>query len=201
MHMPRRRGAQWSQPGSGHVSPSSAEALSDLRTKGSPYPRPCPLGPHLPSCLHKRPGRGQPTAPPSPPSGSQSSPNTVIMNRTPTSSAHSPGSLGHSVNTLCLSHLLSYPCCGKEGWATSLGGNRGEWHQEAARPGSPGDSVVKNSPANAGDTVRSLLREDCTCRRATKVRAPQLLSPRVKSPCSETREATAVRSPWAGTGG
>ena len=32
----------------------------------------------------------------------------------------------------------------------------------------PGGPVVKNLPANAGDTVRSLLREDSTCRGATK---------------------------------
>ena len=34
--------------------------------------------------------------------------------------------------------------------------------------GFPGSSVVKNPPANAGDTVRSLLQEDCTHRKATK---------------------------------
>ena len=32
----------------------------------------------------------------------------------------------------------------------------------------PGGAVVKNLPANAGDTVRSLVREDPTCRGATK---------------------------------
>ena len=32
----------------------------------------------------------------------------------------------------------------------------------------PGGTVVKNPPANAGDTVRSLVREDLTCRGATK---------------------------------
>ena len=49
--------------------------------------------------------------------------------------------------------------------------------------------------------VRSPLREDRTCHRTAKARAPQLLSPRAKSPCSETREAAAMRSARAGTGG
>ena len=199
--MPRRKGTQWSQPGLGPVSPSSAEALSDLRTKGNPYSWPCPLEPHLPSCFHQRPGRGQPAAPPSPPSGSQSSPNTVIMNRTATSSAHSPGSSGLFINTLCLPYLLSYPCCCKEGWATSLGGNGEGSHQEAARPGSPGDPVVKNPPANAGDMGSIPAPGRSHMPQSNKARAPQLLSPRVKSPCSATREAAAMRSPCAGTGG
>ena len=32
----------------------------------------------------------------------------------------------------------------------------------------PGGTVVKNPPANAGDTVRALVQEDPTCRGATK---------------------------------
>ena len=32
----------------------------------------------------------------------------------------------------------------------------------------PGGAVVKNPPANAGDMVRALVREDPTCRGATK---------------------------------
>ena len=32
----------------------------------------------------------------------------------------------------------------------------------------PGGAVVKNLPANAGDMVRTLVREDPTCRGATK---------------------------------
>ena len=32
----------------------------------------------------------------------------------------------------------------------------------------PGGAVVKNPPAKAGDTVRALVREDPTCRGATK---------------------------------
>ena len=34
--------------------------------------------------------------------------------------------------------------------------------------GFPGGAVVKNPPANAGDTVRSMVRKDPSCRRATK---------------------------------
>ena len=34
--------------------------------------------------------------------------------------------------------------------------------------GFSGGSVVKNPPANAGDTVRALVQEDPTCSRATK---------------------------------
>ena len=53
-----------------------------------------------------------------------------------------------------------------------------------------------------GTQVRSLVREDPACRRATKpvchnywARMPQLLKPGNWSPCSATREATAMRSP------
>ena len=34
--------------------------------------------------------------------------------------------------------------------------------------GFPGGTVVKNLPANAGDTGSALVREDPTCHRATK---------------------------------
>ena len=36
------------------------------------------------------------------------------------------------------------------------------------RQGFPGGTVVGNPPANAGDTGRALVREDPTCRGATK---------------------------------
>ena len=56
--------------------------------------------------------------------------------------------------------------------------------------------MVRNSPANAGDKVRSLVCEDSTCRWASGpvyhyswARAPW-------SQCSATREATAMRSPF-----
>lgn len=55
--------------GLGSAEPQPAEVPSDFRTKSNPYSQPCPLDPHLPSCLHQRPGRGQLAAPPSPPVG------------------------------------------------------------------------------------------------------------------------------------
>ena len=61
--------------------------------------------------------------------------------------------------------------------------------------GFPGGVVVKNPPANAGDRVRALVREDPTCRGATKpashnywARVPQLLKPaqpRARAPQQE----------------
>ena len=64
--------------------------------------------------------------------------------------------------------------------------------------GLPGGTVVKNPPANAGGTVRALVREDPTCHRAhalqllsllSRARKPQLLSPR-----TTTTEACAPRA-------
>ena len=46
-----------------------------------------------------------------------------------------------------------------------------------------------------GTRVCTLVWEDPTCRRATWAREPQLLSLRVWSLCSATREATIVRGP------
>ena len=40
--------------------------------------------------------------------------------------------------------------------------------QEGGLGGFPGGPVVKNLPCNAKDTVWSLVRKDCMCRRATK---------------------------------
>ena len=65
----------------------------------------------------------------------------------------------------------------------------------------PGGTVDKNLPANTEDMCSVLVWEDSTCCRATKpVSAPQL-SPRAAtteacvphSPCSTTREATAMK--------
>ncbi|KAB0373779.1 hypothetical protein FD755_014035, partial [Muntiacus reevesi] len=42
------------------------------------------------------------------------------------------------------------------------------YHQIPETRGFPGGSVVKNRPANAGDTIRSLIQEDPTCCRATE---------------------------------
>ena len=46
-----------------------------------------------------------------------------------------------------------------------------------------------------GTGVRALVREDPTCRGATKPVCHNYWSPRAWSPCSATREATAMRSP------
>ena len=61
--------------------------------------------------------------------------------------------------------------------------------------GFPGGAVLENLPANAGDTGSSpglggshMLRSNWACE-------PQLLSLRVWSPCSATREAVTVRGP------
>ena len=79
-----------------------------------------------------------------------------------------------------------------------------------------GGAVDKNSLANAGTQVQSLVQEDSTCRRATGTVchhywSPSALeptrhncwatcdkhwSPLTWSPCSATREATAMRSPY-----
>ena len=83
--------------------------------------------------------------------------------------------------------------------------------------GFPGGSVVKNLPANTGDTDYIPNPGSCHMPRKRKIHVPQLLSlcsiqelkllsPRAtsteahspKSPCSTTREATAVRS-WCTT--
>ena len=40
--------------------------------------------------------------------------------------------------------------------------------QSLAERGFPGGTVVKNPPANTGTRVQALVREDPTCRRATK---------------------------------
>ena len=45
---------------------------------------------------------------------------------------------------------------------------RGNCPEEINLGGSPGGAVVKNLPANAGIQVRSLVREDPTCRGAAK---------------------------------
>ena len=61
--------------------------------------------------------------------------------------------------------------------------------------------MVKNLPANAGDTGSILVQEDPTCCGATKPRVPQLLSlrsracePQLLSPCATTTEARVPRA-------
>ena len=63
------------------------------------------------------------------------------------------------------------------------------------KKGFPGGTVVENLPANAGDTGSSpgLGRSHMT--RSNWAREPQLLSLRVWTLCSTTREAAMVRGP------
>ena len=61
--------------------------------------------------------------------------------------------------------------------------------------GFPGDAVVENLPANAGNTGSSPGLGRSHMPRSNWAREPQLLSLRVWSLCSATREATIVRGP------
>ena len=61
--------------------------------------------------------------------------------------------------------------------------------------GSPGGAVVENLPANAGDTGSSPGMGGSHMPRSNWAREPQLLSLRIWSLCSATREAAIVRGP------
>ncbi|KAJ8787207.1 hypothetical protein J1605_005793 [Eschrichtius robustus] len=61
--------------------------------------------------------------------------------------------------------------------------------------GFPGGAVVENLPANAGNTGSSPGLGRSHMPRSNWAREPQLLSLRVWSPCSATREAAIVRGP------
>ena len=61
--------------------------------------------------------------------------------------------------------------------------------------GFPGGAVVENLPANAGDTGSSPGLGGSRVPRSGWAREPQLLSLRVWSLCSATREAATVRGP------
>ena len=61
--------------------------------------------------------------------------------------------------------------------------------------GFPGGAVVENPPANAGDTGSSPGLGRSHMPRSNWAREPQLLSLRVWSLCSATREAAIVRGP------
>ena len=61
--------------------------------------------------------------------------------------------------------------------------------------GFPGGAVVENLPANAGDTGSSPGLRRSHMPRSTWAREPQLLSLRVWSLCSTTREAAIVGDP------
>ena len=62
-------------------------------------------------------------------------------------------------------------------------------------PGFPGGAVVGNLPANAGDTGSSPGLGGSRVPRSGWAREPQLLSLRVWSLCSATREAAMVKRP------
>ena len=61
--------------------------------------------------------------------------------------------------------------------------------------GFPGGAVVENLPANAGDTGSSPGLGRSHMPRSSWARVPQLLSLRVWSLCSATREAATMRGP------
>ena len=61
--------------------------------------------------------------------------------------------------------------------------------------GFPGGAVVENLPANAGDTGSSPGLGRSHTPRSNKAREPQLLSLRIWSLCSTTREAVIVSGP------
>ena len=67
-----------------------------------------------------------------------------------------------------------------------------------ASEGFPGGAVVENLPANAGDTGSSAGLGRSHMPRSNWAREPQLLSLRVWSLCSATREAAIVRGPRTG---
>ena len=64
-----------------------------------------------------------------------------------------------------------------------------------AKGGFPGGAVVGSLPANAGDTGSSPGLGGSHMPRSNWAREPQLLSLRVWSLCSATREAAMVRGP------
>ena len=72
-----------------------------------------------------------------------------------------------------------------------------EYFPLAATTESPrvGGAVVESLPANAGDTGSSSGLGSSHMPRSNKAREPQLLSLRIWSLCSATREATTVRGP------
>ena len=71
----------------------------------------------------------------------------------------------------------------------------GESNQKYNYGGFPGGAVVENLPANAGDTGSSPGLGRSHMSRSKWAHEPQLLSLRVWSLCSTTREVTIVRGP------
>ena len=69
------------------------------------------------------------------------------------------------------------------------------WVQDYLSLGFPGGAVVENLPANAGDTGSGAGLGRSHMSQSGWAREPQLLSLRVWSLCSATREAATVRGP------
>ena len=69
------------------------------------------------------------------------------------------------------------------------------WWEYKIVQGFPGGAVVENLPANAGDMGSSPGLGRSHMLQSNWAREPQLLSLRVWSLCSTTREATTVRGP------
>ena len=101
------------------------------------------------------------------------------------------------------SHFISPPCKGLAQLLLSrlalhpLG--RGKGILKARLLGFPGGAVVENLPANAGHTGSSPGLGRSHMPRSNYAREPQLLSLRVWSLCSATREAAIVRGPHTAT--
>ena len=72
---------------------------------------------------------------------------------------------------------------------------RKNFFQKVKNGSFPGGAVVENQPANAGDTGSSPGLGRSHVPRSSWAREPQLLSLRVWSLCSATREAAIVRGP------
>ena len=68
-------------------------------------------------------------------------------------------------------------------------------HEQKRKQGFPGGAVVENLPSNAGDAGLSLGLGGSHMPRSNWAREPQLLSLRVWSLCSATKEAAMVRGP------
>ena len=68
-------------------------------------------------------------------------------------------------------------------------------YKNTTNSGFPGGAVVESLPANAGDTELSPGLGRSHMPRSNWAREPQLLSLRIWSLCSATREATMVRGP------
>ena len=76
-----------------------------------------------------------------------------------------------------------------------VGERIGNSHSIKTLLGFPGGAVVESLPANAGDTGLSPGPGRSHMPQSSWAREPQLLSLRIWSPCSATRQAAIVRGP------